>query len=349
MALLDIAFDVARREAIRRELAELQANGLVSLGSDNRWRAMHRPAHRSSSPARHPDHYTDSQTEQLIATRASFVTRPLVVDAQIDDNQDESETKFDPHALLRYYKSALQYDPRGALTQTSERHGETFQLLAGEGSLFSDTNEEVIVQIRTDDLPSAFREAMIRRDSQENGVALGWPLDVGSQFGAPAIQPVGLFAAVWSRSGNTIELRVATNDVLVNPDWVRTTARLTPWTRKDLQVLFQADGGSGLPGEEFLSRLREAAARAIKGVVNGHNFAAMIDLNETGIHDAVALFLPQGTTFTAGAVRDLDVIATWPVERLCRTALAPLIGLSHALEHVPKVAGGLKTWYSIGC
>ena len=332
IALLDVAFDAARREAIRRELAELQANGLVSLGSDNRWRTLHRPAHLASSPARDSDHYTDSEVEQLIATRATFVTRPLAVDAHVDKNQDESETKFDPHSLLRYYKSALQYDPRGALTQTTERHGETFQLLAGEGTLFSDANEEVVVQIRTDDLPGAFREAMIRRDSQENGVALGWPLHVGSRYGAPAIRPVGLLAAVWSRSGDTIELRVETNDVLVNPDWVRATARLTPWSRKDLQVLFQTDGGSGLPGDEFLSRLREAAARAIKGVVNGYNFSAMVDPSETGIHDAVALFLPQGTTFTAGAVRDLDVIATWPVDRLCRTALAPLLGLSHAVE-----------------
>ena len=335
MTLLDVAFDATRRDAVRQELAELQANGLVSLGRDNRWRALHRPVPRSSYPMQHPTHSGDGHADPLIATRATFATRPLTVDAQLDEDDDTPETKLDPHALLRYYKSALHYDPRGALTQTSERHGETFQLLAGEGNLFSVTDEEVIVQIRTDDLPGAFREAMIRRDGEENGVALGWPLDLGSQFGAPAIRPVGLLAAVWTRNGSIIELRVATNDVLVNPDWVTTTARLTPWTRRDLQDLFQADGGSGLSGEEFLARLREAAARAIKGVLNGHNFAAMIDPNDAGIHDALALFLPQGSTFTAGAVRDLDAIATWPVERLCRTALAPLIRLPHAVDTDP--------------
>ncbi|NEV15221.1 DUF559 domain-containing protein [Rhizobium sp. SEMIA 4088] len=46
-----------------------------------------------------------------------------------------------------------------------------------------------------------------------------------------------------------------------------------------------------------------------------------------GIHDIAALFLPTDTTFTAGAVRDLDTIAAWPKEKLATTALAPILGL----------------------
>ena len=343
MALLDVAFDGSQREAVRRELAELQTRGIVSLGRDNRWRAPRRPlSPRSSAPAQPPNHSGNEPSDLLIATPATFATRPVAVDTQRDENPVAAETKLDPQALLRYYKSALLYDPRGALTQTGERHGETFQLLAGEGNLFPASDEEVIVRVRADDLPGAFREAMIRRDGEENGVALGWPLDLGRQSGAPAIRPVGLLAAVWSRNGDAIELRVEADDVLVNPDWVQTTARLTAWTRKDLQDLFRGDGGSGLPGEEFLARLREAAARTVKGSLKGYSFAAMIDPGDSGIHDALALFLSLGSTFTAGAVRDLDAIAAWPVERLRRTALAPLIRLPHdaEIDPVPPINAG---------
>ena len=68
----------------------------------------------------------------------------------------------------------------------------------------------------------------------------------------------------------------------------------------------------------------------------------MIDPGDTGIHDALALFLSLGSTFTSGAVRDLDAIAAWPVERLCRTALAPLIGLPHdaEIDPVPPINAG---------
>lgn len=37
--------------------------------------------------------------------------------------------------------------------------------------------------------------------------------------------------------------------------------------------------------------------------------------------------MPTDSSFTSGAVRDLDQIASWPTEQLCETALAPLLGL----------------------
>ena len=336
MALLDVAFDGAQREAIRRELAQLQASGVVSLGRDNRWRALHRALAPSSSIPTQPTSRPDKESpDLLIAAPATFTARPVAVDALGDEDTTATETQIDPHALLRYYKSALLYDPRGALTQAGERHGKTFQLLAGEGNLFPASDEEVTIRVRADDLPAAFREAMIRRDSEENGVALGWPLDLGQQSGALAIRPVGLIAAVWSRNGDVIELRIEADDVLVNPEWVQSVARRTAWTRKDLLNLFRGEGGSGLRGEEFLARLREAAARAVKGSLTGYSFTSMINPGETGIHDALALFLPLGSTFTAGAVRDLDAIAAWPVERLRCTALAALIGLPYDVEINP--------------
>lgn len=65
-----------------------------------------------------------------------------------------------------------------------------------------------------------------------------------------------------------------------------------------------------------------------------------IDPQAQGIFDAAALFLPEDSSFTAGAVRDLDAIAEWPEAQLARSALAPLLGLSSA--HPPAAIPALN-------
>ncbi len=328
-ALLDIAFEPAKREAILRELSALQIEGAVTLGRDGRWRPTRRPTSNAQSP------FLNSPTggskdvgedRRLRAVRVGFA-RETRDEAPAEDLAETDTSPPDPRALLRYYRSALQSDPRGALTQSPDRHGAAFQLFAGEGSPFADEASVAILRIDLDHLPGDLREALIRRDGEENGVALGWPIEVGRRQGLTAIRPVGLVAATWRRGPDLLEIRVEADDVLVNPDWVREAARGTAWSREALEGLFRGPGGAGLPWTEFRARLAEAAARSMRGRLSGRRFAAEIDLDATGLHDALALFLPTGSTFTAGAVRDLDSIAAWPVERLEATALAPLLGL----------------------
>jgi hypothetical protein len=54
----------------------------------------------------------------------------------------------------------------------------------------------------------------------------------------------------------------------------------------------------------------------------------------------LALFLPIDSSFTAGAVRDLDTIATWPLEKLAGTALALVLGIepANAVHGAPLAA-----------
>ena len=92
----------------------------------------------------------------------------------------------------------------------------------------------------------------MRRVGEENGVAVGWPMAVQTYPGAPAIRPVGLVAAAWSRNGDLIELLVDADDIVVNPDWVKSTARLTPWTEKGLQNLFRGIEDQVFQGKNFL-------------------------------------------------------------------------------------------------
>jgi very-short-patch-repair endonuclease len=338
MVLLGFGFNGESRDRVRRELSELQADGVIALGRDDKWRAVWRQTIAQPADAAGATHRKNfARAELLVASAASFRTSLASLETE-DEPADDAGVSPDPRALLRYYRSALQSDPRGALTQTHERHGAMFQMLAGQGTLFPSEGETVVLRVRVDGLPNAFREALARLEGEENGVALGWPLAVGRQSGAPAIRPVGLLAATWARDGGAIDIRIEADDVVINPAWVRAFVPLSGWSRQALEELFRGPGGAGLTGAEFLSRLSEAAARAVKGSLRGNGFAATLDPHDEGIHDALAVFLPSGSSFTAGAVRDLDAIAAWPEERLSRTALAPLIGLTHKGAIAPRPA-----------
>ena len=73
------------------------------------------------------------------------------------------------------------------------------------------------------------------------------------------------------REAEELQIAVDADDVLVNPDWLTGAARSTGWSRAGLNKVFAADAGVGLHSEEFLARLREAAADQMRGRVTGEN------------------------------------------------------------------------------
>ena len=237
-----------------------------------------------------------------------------------------------PSALLRYWRAALRSDPRGAIAETSDRHGSSWHLVSGPGPIAPSEESLRKLSIRLDDLRPDFRKALLARNANEQTLALGWPIAIGRKSGAPVIWPVGLLAADWRPTEDRLEIVIHANDVLVNPEWIKGAARSFGWTERGLRDVFSTPEGVGLTGEDFLGRLREAASGAIKGRVTGMPLASQLDPDAVGIVDIAGLFLPIDSTFTAGAVRDLDAIAAWPAERLARTALAPALGLAHTQD-----------------
>ena len=67
-----------------------------------------------------------------------------------------------------------------------------------------------------------------------------------------------MFTAAWKREAETLVLTVDANDVLVNPDWVRSAARASGWNRGDLADPFSADDGLGLFTDDFVEKVRVA-------------------------------------------------------------------------------------------
>jgi len=337
LALLDVDFDSRKRAAILAELSELSDMGVVRRGRDGKWRPVAVP--RTTAHGPHDQDMASSAMDAniLIAAAGRFHTREQIRD---DVEERTATLEHDPSALLRYYRAALRSDPRGAISQTEDRHGESWLLLTGAGPMVPEADEELFISASLDGLPDTFRQALLKREANENALAIGWPIAIGRRTRLRVIQPVGLISAEWKRTGDALELTVATDDIQLNPDWLRVAAPESGWQKDSLREVFATPDGSGLGFEEFRARLREAMAVAIHGRMTGRAMKSQLDLEVEGIHDICGLFLPTDTTFTTGAIRDLDQIAAWSDEDRRDTALGVLFdGQTHSAT-IPAINPG---------
>lgn len=338
-ALLGTSFRAQDRLAVLSELDVLCANGSIYRLPNGKWIPATPPIQTSPTPhLSSGGPIAEIEEETLLAApfkRKAIDISPsdLEQDAVVDD------TRIDPQALLRYWRSALRSDPRGATTQTPDRHGANWQLIAGKGPFVPAVGEKVLLEIDSEALAPDFRTALLKREANENSLAIGWPLAIGRKSGMPAVWPVGLISASWCREGGSLKIEIDANDILINPDWLRGTARKSGWRANELANVFSTTDGVGLEAEEFLARLRDSAAAQIRGKITSEWLASEINTVNEGIFDAAALFLPDDSSFTAGAIKDLDKIATWPEAKLASTALAPLLGLTAAknTRHTPAI------------
>ncbi|MBB4349328.1 AAA domain-containing protein [Aliirhizobium cellulosilyticum] len=323
--LLDIDFDPRKRTEIYAELSSLSEAGKVSKGRDGRWRPVATSKKlAAAAPQRHATEIAATEDQLLRPVHATFRSSAAKT---TDLEVTEGAVSFDPNALLRYYRSALRSDPRGAITQVEDRHAVSWQLFTGLGPLTPVEGEVLTISIPLEELPDEFRKALVKREANEQTLAVGWPIGVGKKQGVPVVWPVGLISAEWTRSSTHLEVSINTDDIVANPDWIKGVARTANWKEAGLREVFTQAEGLGFRQDEFLARLKEAVAGTFSGAVSGQQMRIELDPNNVGIHDIAALFLPTDTTFTAGAVRDLDAIAFWSPERLAATALAPILGL----------------------
>jgi very-short-patch-repair endonuclease len=326
LVLLGASFDEDKKRSVVSELRELATSGVVRLERNGRWRPVASPRFKEEKTGGISNISVGKRDEELLYAVPCTIGSELK-ESEVEAVEDSSQVSIDPNALLRYWRSALRSDPRGAITQTPDRHGTQWVLATGTGHLVPDEETRRVITFALDSLPADFRQALLRREANEMTLAVGWPVMVGRKSGVPVIWPVGLLAAEWSRTDGALKITIEADDVLVNPDWLDGAARTAGWQRSELSEVFAPSDGVGLRADDFLNRLREAAASHLRGRINGLNLATQVDLSATGIYDIAALFLPNESTFTAGAVRDLDAIGGWLVERLERTALAPVLGL----------------------
>ena len=337
LVLVGAGFSRDKRLAAIAELDQLLQDGLVEKGRDGRWRAKRELLVNVGRIGEKTNQPGGVASEDVIhAAAATFNLEPLA-NHQFD-TEDIGNEDIDPQSLLRYWRSALRADPRGATTQVLDTHGIEWSLISGRGPVSPGEDGYLRITIELAAVAPAFQEALIRREGNENALAIGWPMAVNRRGGVPIFQPVGMFAAAWKREGETLVLTVDADDVLVNPDWVKSAARASGWKRDDLADLFLADDGLGLRADDFVEKIRAAVASQIRGRVVGEDLATQLDGSAQGIYDSAAIFLPTDSSFTAGAARDLDAIASWPREKIARTALAAVLGIENSNNADPVAA-----------
>src|SRR6056297_3954179 len=334
LVLVGAGFSHDKRLATIAGLNQLLQDGLVEKAHDGRWRAKRLNLAAGAPSGVGTGLQKDAGSETVIhAAAATFVSEPLP-GVQFDA-ENSGEESVDAQALLRYWRSALRADPRGAITQVVDKHGIEWSLISGQGPINPGEDRCLRISIDLAAIDPAFQEALVRREGHENALAIGWPLAVGRRGSVPIFQPVGMLAASWERVAETLVLTVDADDVLLNPDWVRSAARASGWNRGDLSDLFSVDDGLGLRADDFLEKLRVAAASQIRGRLVGEDLASQLDASAQGIYDSAAIILPTDSSFTVGAARDLDTIATWPSERIARTALGEVLGIKSVTNANP--------------
>ncbi len=327
LVLLNADFDPCRREKILGEIDLLLDQEMILRDRHGRWHPVNRSEPVAASGAdQKPSEKEFVENDGFLAAVAATITaRPAPAEDTVTPGDNAGPAS--PAALLRYYRSTLRSDPRGAIAETEDRHGISWQIATGSGALAPEGGGSVALSFALDALPAGFREALFRREGEENALAVGWPIMVGWKSGERVFWPAGMLSGEWQRTEVTLDVTIDADDVLVNSDWVKAAARRSSWSESALSDVFLRLEGIGLPIDDFTARIREAAAGAILTSLSPAARARRLDPAQEGIHNLFGLFLPTESSFTAGAARDLNRIAAWDAETLRQTALASVLGL----------------------
>lgn len=130
VALLDLTFKGQARDHMVRELDALVSDGRIRLTRDGKWIATSRMPVPGPATIREDSLLPSDETDRLIAVPAEIVHETVPA---LSEPETGVAGRPDPNALLRYYRAAVRADPRGALTQSEDRHGTAFQLVSGQG------------------------------------------------------------------------------------------------------------------------------------------------------------------------------------------------------------------------
>ncbi len=134
LVLVGAGFCHDKRLATIAELDQLLRDGHVEKSYDGRWRAkrMKLEAVTPSAVQQGLKKYTDPETV-IHAAAATFMSQPLPTEQF--DAENWPEDGVEPQALLRYWRSALRADPRGATTQVIDTHEIEWSLISGKGPI----------------------------------------------------------------------------------------------------------------------------------------------------------------------------------------------------------------------
>lgn len=337
---LGLSGDLAGRRDLGNDLAEWARSGLAYRRRDGRWiwvEGSDLPAQQSGAVG---SENTAASSVKTDTARRLFAVpgRSIVLDERSEANAPAETQDGGPvaepdiRALLEYYAAGLRTDTRGSVYQLPERHGTGWQLIELLGAWWPERGQTATVEILLDSLPAEFRQALDRR-GDDGSIAVGWPLSVGRKLGLEVVRPVGLLAGEFQREDDRLIVSLLRSDTLVNPDWLDQEAGEAGWGKDALGQRLTGPANAPYVLTEFGWALREAAATLVNGDLQPGRIQESLDLNTSGIHNCIGLFLPEDISMSKAAASDIETIRTWSDTAIYSSAVAPLLTPSKAIRH----------------
>lgn len=302
---------------------ELSANGEAIVKADGRWH-LRRFTNVQGVGTLGEARGGPSDVKRLIAVPLTCGLRP------VGDIEDEEvlEVSTVPRgtmdlagqwkSLMGYYAATQRSDPRGKISQFTERHGTAFQLFTTVGEWWSGAP----LSINVTSLPEGFREALVRR--KENSCAIGYPLALIEGPSGHECIPALLIAAERHIIEDRLILSVAITDPVINPEWLKQVARKSRWKEQDLvDALLPEDQPRDL--DAVTRRMRNALAKFGGAELAAGKLDETVMLGRDGMRNAAALFLAVDRSYTQGTAMDLEAMADLPDAERQGTALAALL------------------------
>jgi very-short-patch-repair endonuclease len=316
--LLDKDCDPHKRISVFSELTELERQDLICRDKNGKWRGRYHNAVSSYFEQKG----TDGQGLDAIPGTFAELSH-----SDLEGSVTEVSGEIDLKKLLGYFKVAVRSDPRGAMGTIPESHSTKWQLISGGLPQFSSESEmqNIRLEVRLDQLPGTFRQALMRREETDKSITLGWPICTGIDRSAPKIWPVGLFSGQYERNDTHLYIEFDLQNIFVNPLWARENHRSIGWNHKQLQTLFQIGAANPVPITDFISKLREAAAGHYFGALNGQSLANTIGTDAEKIWDAFGIFLNDDNTFNKGIIDDFKAFDDMPSNDFGKTAIYDFI------------------------
>ena len=332
--LLDSDCDPQKRISVFSEITELENKNLIMRGEDGKWRGCFHYASKAAPEASEP-------TEgYLNAMHGKF---ELLSESTSPNLGGEISDQVDIKNLVRYFKAAVRADPRGALGAIPESHGTKWQLVSGSlPQPVSDLDAQFVkLRLSLDRLPSTFRQALMRRDEVDKSITLGWPMCTGMDRSAPKIWPIGLFSGHYERTDTELLIEFDLQNVFVNPLWARENHREIGWSHKQLQDLFQISSAIPVNVNDFVSKLREAAAGHYDRTLSGQILVEKVSVNVDKIWDAFGVFLNDDSSFNKGIIDDYKSFDGLTAEDFDQTAVKDFVHGARISEvFVPAINAG---------
>ena len=308
-------------EEVTQCLQTLTESGEVFFANNRRWvsrKFSQNPLSRGtpSPPAASPG----SPPLVLQAVRATRLINGAAApesEACSDDSEAPSAMLPDWRTLLRYYAATQRADPRGAVTEFADRHGEAWQLVAANGAWWRGS-----ASFPLSSAPETFREALSRR--KELVCALGYAISVFATPAGNELVPALLVAATWRFEGEFLVVMADTQDPVLNPDWLKGVEARSKWTRAALAEVLQPDGEESSL-DAISTRLRRALASLGAEALSPGELSQSLQIDKEGIFNCAAIYLPSDARFTQGAAADIESIAAWPEMTFSGSALARLL------------------------